>query len=109
MTNSSIEDQVAIDNAHIWHPYSAMHSNLPVFHVDSASGVYLNLSDGNQLIDCMSSWWCAIHGYNHPRLNAALEQQLQSMAHVMFGGLKHTPAIQLVEKLVELTDRKSVV
>jgi adenosylmethionine-8-amino-7-oxononanoate aminotransferase len=103
MTNSSIEAQIAIDSAHIWHPYSAMHSDLPVFHVDSASGVYLQLSDGNQLIDGMSSWWCAIHGYNHPRLNAAVEQQLQRVAHVMFGGLTHEPAIRLVEKLVALT------
>jgi len=103
MNNSSIEAQIAIDNAHIWHPYSAMQSDLPMFHVDSASGVYLNLSDGNKLIDGMSSWWCAIHGYNHPRLNAAVEQQLQRMAHVMFGGLTHEPAIRLVEKLVALT------
>jgi adenosylmethionine-8-amino-7-oxononanoate aminotransferase len=103
MKNSSIEAQIAIDNAHIWHPYSAMHSDLPVFHVDSANGVYLNLSDGNKLIDGMSSWWCAIHGYNHPRLNAAVEQQLQNMAHVMFGGLTHEPAIRLVEKLLALT------
>jgi adenosylmethionine-8-amino-7-oxononanoate aminotransferase len=103
MTNSSIEAQIAIDSAHIWHPYSAMHSDLPVFHVDSASGVYLQLSDGSQLIDGMSSWWCAIHGYNHPRLNAAVEQQLQRVAHVMFGGLTHEPAIRLVEKLVALT------
>jgi adenosylmethionine-8-amino-7-oxononanoate aminotransferase len=103
MTNSTIEAQIALDYAHIWHPYSAMHSDLPVFHVDSAAGVYLKLSDGNKLIDGMSSWWCAIHGYNHPRLNAALEQQLQRMAHVMFGGLTHEPAIRLVEKLVALT------
>jgi adenosylmethionine-8-amino-7-oxononanoate aminotransferase len=103
MINSSIEAQIAIDKAHVWHPYSAMHSGLPVFHVDSASGVYLNLSDGNQLIDGMSSWWCAIHGYNHPRLNAAIEQQLQRMAHVMFGGLTHEPAIRLVEQLLALT------
>jgi adenosylmethionine-8-amino-7-oxononanoate aminotransferase len=103
MNNFSIEAQIAIDKTHVWHPYSAMHSDLPVFHVDSASGVYLNLSDGNQLIDGMSSWWCAIHGYNHPRLNAAIEQQLQSMAHVMFGGLTHEPAIRLVEQLVALT------
>ena len=103
MTNSAIEAQIAFDHAHIWHPYSAMHSDLPVFHVDSAAGVYLELSDGNKLIDGMSSWWCTIHGYNHPRLNAALGQQLQRMAHVMFGGLTHEPAIRLVEKLVALT------
>lgn len=103
MTQSSIEAQIALDHAHIWHPYSAMHSDLPVFHVDSAAGVYLKLSDGTRLIDGMSSWWCAIHGYNHPRLNAALEQQLQRMAHVMFGGLTHEPAIRLVEKLLAIT------
>jgi len=103
MTHLSLEAQIALDQAHIWHPYSAMHSDLPVFHVDSAAGVYLNLSDGNRLIDGMSSWWCTIHGYNHPRLNNAIEQQLQRMAHVMFGGLTHEPAIRLVEKLVALT------
>ena len=103
MTHLSLEAQIALDQAHIWHPYSAMHSDLPVFHVDSAAGVYLNLSDGNRLIDGMSSWWCTIHGYNHPRLNYAIEQQLQRMAHVMFGGLTHEPAIRLAEKLVALT------
>jgi adenosylmethionine-8-amino-7-oxononanoate aminotransferase len=103
MTNASIDAQIALDSAHIWHPYSAMHSDLPVFHVDSAAGVHLQLSNGNKLIDGMSSWWCAIHGYNHPRLNAAVEQQLQHMAHVMFGGLTHEPAIRLVEKLLALT------
>ena len=103
MTNSSIEAQLALDYAHIWHPYSAMHSDLPVYHVDSADGVHLKLSDGHRLIDGMSSWWCAIHGYNHPRLNSALEQQLPRMAHVMFGGLTHEPAIRLVEKLLDLT------
>jgi adenosylmethionine-8-amino-7-oxononanoate aminotransferase len=106
MTHLSLEAQIALDQAHIWHPYSAMHSDLPVFHVDSASGVYLTLSDGKRLIDGMSSWWCAIHGYNHPHLNNALEQQLQRMAHVMFGGLTHEPAIRLVEKLVALTPRE---
>ncbi len=104
MTNSpSIEPLIALDKNHIWHPYSAMHSESPVYHVDSAAGVNLHLSDGRNLIDGMSSWWCAIHGYNHPRLNQAVEQQLQQMAHVMFGGLTHSPAIRLVEKLVELT------
>ena len=99
----SLAAQLGIDNAHVWHPYSAMHSDLPVFHVDSASGVQLHLSDGRVLLDGMSSWWCTIHGYNHPRLNQALCSQLERMAHVMFGGLTHEPAIRLTEKLVALT------
>jgi len=103
MTELSLGAQIAIDHEHIWHPYSPMHGNSPVFHVDSATGVHLHLSNGQKLIDGMSSWWCAIHGYNHPRLNQALEQQLQQVAHVMFGGLTHEPAIRLVEKLVALT------
>jgi len=103
MTELSLGAQIAIDYEHIWHPYSPMHSKSPVFHVDSAAGVHLHLTNGKKLIDGMSSWWCAIHGYNHPRLNQALEQQLQQVAHVMFGGLTHEPAIRLVEKLVRLT------
>ena len=101
--SSSIQSQIDIDYEHIWHPYSAMHSDSPVYHVASTSGVMLHLSDGRSLIDGMSSWWCAIHGYNHPAINQAAEAQLQSMAHVMFGGLTHAPAIQLAEKLVALT------
>jgi len=103
VTSASLDAQIAIDRKHIWHPYSAMQSELPMFHVASAEGVYLHLSSGKKLIDGMSSWWCAIHGYNHPRLNQALEQQLRQMAHVMFGGLTHEPAIRLVDKLVRLT------
>ncbi len=103
MTKSFLEAQIAVDYTHIWHPYSAMHSELPVYHVDSANGVHLHLSDGRKLIDGMSSWWCTIHGYNHPLLNAALKAQLGRMAHVMFGGLTHDAAIGLVEKLVTLT------
>ena len=98
----SIESQIALDRGHIWHPYSAMHGDSPVFLVDSAAGVYLHLADGRKLIDGMSSWWCTIHGYNHPRLNQAAERQLHQMAHVMFGGLTHSPAILLVEKLLAL-------
>ena len=103
MTELSLGAQIAIDHEHIWHPYSPMHGKSPVFHVDSAEGVHLHLTNGKKLIDGMSSWWCAIHGYNHPSLNQALEQQLKQVAHVMFGGLTHEPAIRLVEKLVTLT------
>lgn len=92
-----------IDQVHIWHPYSAMNSNLPVYEVESADGVRLTLKDGRQLIDGMSSWWCMIHGYNHPQMNAALEQQIKKMSHVMFGGLTHQPAIELTKKLIDIT------
>lgn len=92
-----------IDNNHIWHPYSAMNSDLPIYEVESADGVRLKLKDGRELIDGMSSWWCMIHGYNHPQMNAALEQQIKKMSHVMFGGLTHKPAIELTKKLLEIT------
>ena len=90
------------DAARVWHPYSALGSDLPVFPVRSASGVRLRLEDGRELIDGMASWWCAIHGYDHPVLNAAVERQLGEMAHVMFGGLTHEPAVTLAERLTEL-------
>ncbi len=92
-----------VDSDHIWHPYSAMQSDNPVYMVESADGVRVKLSDGRELIDGMASWWCAIHGYNHPVLNRAINKQLEDIAHVMFGGLTHAPAINLVEKLVEIT------
>ena len=96
-------DWPALDRAHVWHPYSALGSDLPVFPVLSAQGVRLRLADGRELIDGMASWWCAIHGYNHPRLNQAIQRQLGDMAHVMFGGLTHRPAVALAARLVELT------
>ncbi len=91
------------DDQHIWHPYSAMHSEVPVYPVISAQGVRIRLADGRQLIDGMSSWWCTLHGYNHPVMNRAIEHQLQSMSHVMFGGLTHEPAVELANKLIEIT------
>jgi len=97
--NTSLE----FDRDHIWHPYASTVDPLPVFPVDSASGVRIKLADGRELIDGMASWWCAIHGYNHPALNAAVTTQLESTAHVMFGGFTHEPAIELARTLVEIT------
>ncbi len=102
MNETESQRLLEIDRAHIWHPYSAMHSELPVFPIASARGVRLVLADGRELIDGMASWWCAIHGYNHSRLNAAIVTQLEKMAHVMFGGLTHEPAIRLVEALLPI-------
>ncbi len=96
-------DWLRHDRDYIWHPYSAMHSANPVFAVESAHGVRLQLADGREIIDGMSSWWCAIHGYNHPLLNQAIEQQLKSMAHVMFGGLTHESAAKLAATLVDIS------
>ncbi len=99
---------MAFDREHIWHPYSSLIDPPPCYLVDSAAGVYLKLrkpdsGEQHSVIDGMSSWWCMLHGYNHPKLNQALLEQSQSMSHVMFGGLSHRPAIDLCRNLVELT------
>jgi len=101
MTNSSL--LLEHDREYVWHPYSSMATDQPVFPVESAHGVRIRLTDGRELIDGMSSWWSAIHGYNHPQLNKAVSDQLQDMSHIMFGGLTHQPAIDLAVQLVNLT------
>ncbi|MEU5400938.1 adenosylmethionine--8-amino-7-oxononanoate transaminase [Streptomyces sp. NPDC005963] len=103
----SASDLVALDRAHVWHPYGPMPGRTDPLVVESASGVRLRLAEPahgrRELIDGMSSWWSAIHGYNHPDLNAAAQDQLGRMSHVMFGGLTHEPAVRLATRLVEIT------
>ncbi len=96
-------DWKAFEQAHVWHPYAAMPAAMPPVAIRSAQGARLKLEDGRELIDGMSSWWAAIHGYNHPVLNTAIRSQLEQMSHVMFGGLTHRPAAELAALLVELT------
>jgi len=91
------------DQQFVWHPYSSLTDPIPAYQVVSAKGVYLQLADGRELIDGMSSWWCAIHGYNHPVLNEAAKNQIDKFSHVMFGGITHAPAVELCEKLVAIT------
>jgi adenosylmethionine-8-amino-7-oxononanoate aminotransferase len=92
-----------LDRAHVWHPYGPMPGRSDPYVVASAEGVRLTLADGRVLVDGMSSWWAAIHGYRHPVLDAALAGQSGRMSHVMFGGLTHAPAVELATTLVELT------
>ncbi|WP_109409676.1 adenosylmethionine--8-amino-7-oxononanoate transaminase [Proteus genomosp. 4] len=96
-------EDIAFDLRHIWHPYTSMSNPLPAYPIVSAKGVELVLADGRKLIDGMSSWWAAIHGYNHPELNNAVTTQLNNMSHVMFGGITHPPAVSLCRKLLAIT------
>ncbi|PJX27352.1 adenosylmethionine--8-amino-7-oxononanoate transaminase [Psychrobacter sp. L7] len=90
------------DHQHLWHPYASLPPTYPNIIIDHAEGIYIVTQDGTRLIDGMSSWWASVHGYNHPVLNAAMTHQLGKMAHVMFGGLTHQPAIDLGEKLLSI-------
>ncbi|MBB2942993.1 adenosylmethionine-8-amino-7-oxononanoate aminotransferase [Actinoplanes lutulentus] len=101
--STSERELLALDRAHVWHPYGPMPGRTDPYLVESAAGVRLRLADGRELVDGMSSWWAAIHGYRHPVLDAALADQAGRMSHVMFGGLTHEPAIRLAGTLVEMT------
>lgn len=99
----SPEEILDLDRKTLWHPYSNTCADNPLFAVKSAQGCTLTLTDGRKIIDGMASWWSAVHGYNHPTLNSAATAQLNDMAHVMFGGLTHEPAVALAKNLIALT------
>ncbi len=100
-----IHNDISFDTKHIWHPYSSATEPIPPCHITHAKGVYLYTNNNTKLIDGMASWWSVIHGYNNPTLNEAAITQLKKMSHVMFGGLTHTPAIELTKKLLNIVPK----
>ncbi len=103
MNSLITREDMVFDAEHIWHPYTSTVHRYEMYPVVSAKGVRIKLADGRELIDGMASWWCQVHGYQHPEMNAALNHQIDTMSHVMFGGLTHKPAIDLARKLVDMT------
>jgi adenosylmethionine-8-amino-7-oxononanoate aminotransferase len=97
------DELVRLDRAHVWHPYASIVDPLPTYPVVGAHGTRLELADGRELVDGMSSWWAAIHGYGHPVLDQAMRDQVGRFSHVMFGGLTHAPAVELADLLVRIT------
>ncbi len=98
-------EQLQFDKKHIWHPYTSIDNPLEVNLVESAEGVRIRLQDGRELIDGMASWWSVIHGYNNPHLTKVIQDQAGKLAHVMFGGLTHKPAIELARLLIDITPK----
>ncbi len=101
-TTGYILNNIEFDKRHIWHPYTSAVNPLPCYEVAGASGTKIHLATGETLIDGMSSWWAAIHGYNHPALNAAAHAQVDKFSHVMFGGLTHEPAVNVCRQLLDM-------
>ena len=95
-------NNIEFDKQHIWHPYTSAVNPLPCYEVTGAKGAELTLATGEVLVDGMSSWWAAIHGYNHPVLNKAAHDQIEAFSHVMFGGITHQPAIDVCKTLLDM-------